>query len=122
MTPTTEPTIDDRLKGIMKLIADYASGWDVGCPEPSEEDIEQAIKALISDQVAKARIAELERLSDTYYDDGRIGWGDSTKESVEEWGENHADLWIPTRYVHKHIEDRIATLNGVKNKEKDNEN
>ncbi len=98
---TTEPTREDRLEVIMKLINDYASGWDVGCPEPSEDDIQQAIQALISDQVAKARIDEL------------IG--------VRGWTEYEPDpKYSPAERFHivpyTYLTNRIAELKGVKNK------
>lgn len=133
MTQIDEPNLDKIDQEITDILLEHlVLANDNGQPYIKSTDTAvEAIKALIATQVREAtnktfdkfnkatlagenqaRIDELEMLSDTYYDDGRIDWGDSTKESIEQWGDNHADLWIPTRFVHKHIEDRIAELKG----------
>lgn len=71
--------------------------------------IEEALTSIIN-LVDK----ELEQLSDNLYDDGRITWGDPTKKSIEQWGKNHADLVIATRYVHQAIDDMRAIIRSNK--------
>ena len=95
MTDNTEPTIDENM--VIKLILN-AELWTICKPYTSNPPVaEQAmiddlivyIKALISDQVAKARIEELQNIA-----------------------REHCQKPIPE----KAILDRIAELNGVKNR------
>jgi hypothetical protein len=88
---TTEPTIDERLHELlMNFVGAYESFDEI--PE-AREQAQTAILALISDQVANARIEELTEL-DTFIVSGTTIFG----LTEGDWN------------------DKIATLNGVKNK------
>lgn len=57
----TPPNTDNTELGkIIRLIEEYARGFDVGCPDPSIEDIKQAIQAHLKQQDITSRIDELE--------------------------------------------------------------
>jgi len=77
--------------------------------EPATFDLPE-LRSWIAQLITQEKIRLLEKLSDDIFDDGRVDWGEPTKESKEEWGENHADLIIPTRYIHDHINNHIATF------------
>jgi predicted metalloprotease with PDZ domain len=79
----------DELDNIMKMVFDFGSGFDVGCPEPSEEDIEQAIQAYTDRQILK----ELKTLwNKTQPEIVPEGWepdgtGLALHERIKEWEE-----------------------------------
>jgi hypothetical protein len=60
MSKTTNTT--ESLDEIMKLIFEYARGFDVGCPEPSEEDIKQAIQQ----EVLRGRVDSLDTFATNF--------------------------------------------------------
>lgn len=113
----TEPNLDK----ILQKLCDYVynagasakhNGIFVG-GEPKKE-ASQAIKALISNQVAKARIEELEHIvSGSEYSADDFDWYEITR--AEYTGTKY---YSEVRHLTK--EERIAeleaTLNGVKNK------
>ena len=117
MTDNTEPTIDT----ILQTLCDYVynagelakhQGIFVG-GEPKREALE-AIERIISDQVARARIEELEHIiSGSEYSADDFDWYEITR--AEYTGTKY---YSEVRHLTK--EERIAeleaTLNGVKNK------
>jgi hypothetical protein len=45
--------MSNTIRDILRLVDDYAQGFDVGAPEPTIEDIESAITAYILGEVEK---------------------------------------------------------------------
>lgn len=75
-----------------------------------------AIQALVDRECNRVRIDALEIIDDKLYDITTVTWGDPTEESVKEWGKDHADLYVPTRDVHRTISDYHKELSDKENK------
>ena len=53
---TTMTTNEQWIDELLKLINEYGRGWDVGCPEPSEEDIKQVILQKLQEEYKRGFI------------------------------------------------------------------
>lgn len=118
MTQIDEPNLDELRQLLYShsfAVETYPKDFVLRINEKGIDDILQAIKALIATQIQEARIDELEIIDDKLYDINTVDWGEPTKGSIEEWGENHADLYAPTRDVHKVVADRLAQLRSTPN-------
>jgi len=99
--PITEPTIDTLYQKITDIC--FENG---GATKPMVDKLYK----LISDQVAKARIDELEHIvSGSEYSDDDFDWYEITRD--EYTGKKY---YSEVRHLSK--KDRIKELNGVKNK------
>jgi len=97
MSNTPKPQAN-TLDELMKMIKDYASGFDVGSPEPSEEQISQAIQALITE--ARNKVADNALTIAEYWlaEDGR------PKHLIQ-------DLWdVQDISVLNHIDDEYVNM------------
>lgn len=124
---TPNPSTVDELKG---LLIRYSQAYNTAFNEVDPHNIEKhesffeaaklvgkRSKEIEAEVLAEAHsylthkiIEELAIIQDKLYDDTSVNWGDPTEGSKAQWGDNHADLWVPTRNVHKLLQDRIKEL------------
>jgi hypothetical protein len=106
----TEPNLDELRQKIYDVLNVHTPA---GCAGRHCWGVE-ALEKLISDQVAKARIDELNTIDDGLYDVGasKGEWGIPTKWSKD----NYADLWTPNNAIHEYIQGCIAELSNKDSK------
>jgi hypothetical protein len=86
---------DDSLDLILKHYGEFKGGMYQGIAAYDESVVKHAIEALIQAECIKAKQEVFEALKEG---------------SREQWGEKHADLWIPLRDVNELIKHMLAEL------------